>query len=85
MNDIGEAVTNLNVTVELFADDTKMLNELDFASSRELKTACSRIASCAENWQMQIALNKGIALCITNKKLRYYLAYNKQNEVRNFT
>jgi hypothetical protein len=52
INDICEAVADLNVSVKLFADDAKLYSVLDFGLSHDLSSACSRIASWAENWQM---------------------------------
>jgi hypothetical protein len=45
-------VADLNVSVKLFADDAKLYSVLDFGLSHDLSSACSRIASWAENWQM---------------------------------
>jgi hypothetical protein len=54
--------------------------------SHDLSSACSRIASWAENWQMRIASNKCIALRITNKVMhvttsndRYLLGHEYVN------
>jgi hypothetical protein len=54
-------------TMKLSADDAKIYSELDSGLSDDLCTACSRVASWAENWQMRLATNKCIALRITNK------------------
>jgi hypothetical protein len=51
----------------LFADDAKIYSELDSDLSDDLRTACNRVVSWAENWQMRLATNKCIALRITNK------------------
>jgi ribonuclease P/MRP protein subunit RPP40 len=64
---ICDVVSDLNVTMKLFADDAKIYSELDSGLSDDLCTACSRVASWAENWQMRLATNKCIALRITNK------------------
>jgi ribonuclease P/MRP protein subunit RPP40 len=67
INDICDVVADLNVTMKLFADDAKIYSELDLGLSNDLCTACDRIMSWAENWQMRLATNKCTALRITNK------------------
>jgi hypothetical protein len=65
INDICEAVAELNVSIKVFADDAKMYSLIDYGLSRYLNTACSRIESWAENGQMRLASNKCIAVRIT--------------------
>jgi hypothetical protein len=67
INDIWDVVSDLNVTMKLFADDAEIYGELNSGLSDDLRTACSRVVSWAENWQMRLATNKCIALRITNK------------------
>lgn len=67
INDLHDIVSDLNITVKLFADDAKIYSVLDAGLSDDLCTACSRITQWAENWQMRLALNKCNVLRITNK------------------
>ena len=67
VNDICDVVSDLNVTIKMFADDAKIYSVLDLGLADDLCTACNRIAYWAENWQMRIATNKCLALRITNK------------------
>jgi hypothetical protein len=65
-NDICDVGSDLDVTMKLFADDAKMYSEFDSRLSDDLCTACSRVASWAEKWQMRLATNSsGVArICI---------------------
>jgi ribonuclease P/MRP protein subunit RPP40 len=67
INDICEAVRQILMLVKSCLQMMQKCSVLDSGLSRDLNTACSRIASWAENWQMRIASNKCIALRITNK------------------
>lgn len=67
INDICDAADDLDITIKLFADDVKMYSVLDSSLSADLRTACNRIVSWSENWQMRLAANKCNALRITNK------------------
>jgi hypothetical protein len=66
INDIRDVVSDLNVTMKLFADDAKIYSELDSGRSDDLRTACNRVVSWAENWQMRLATSK--CICSTNYK-----------------
>jgi hypothetical protein len=68
VTDICEAVLDLNIRTQLSADDAKMYSVLDSGLSRDLNTACSRIALWAGNWLMHVASNKCIALRIANNR-----------------
>jgi hypothetical protein len=67
INDICDVVSDLDVTMKLFADDAKIYSELDSGLSDDLCTACSSVASWVEKWQMHLATNKCIATRIKIK------------------
>jgi hypothetical protein len=72
INDIYDVVTDLSVTMKLLANDAKKYNELDLGLSNDLYTACDRIKSWAENWQMRRTTNEcTAALRIINKTSHY--------------
>ena len=58
INDICEAVSNLNVTLKLFADDAKIYSVLDYDIAIDLSAVCNRITTRGNTWQMRLALNK---------------------------
>jgi hypothetical protein len=55
INDKCDVVSDLNVTIKMFADDATFYSVLDLGQAGDLYTACNRIVYWAENWQLRIA------------------------------
>ena len=43
VNDICDVVSDINVTIKMFADDAKIYSVLDLSLADDLCTACNRI------------------------------------------
>jgi hypothetical protein len=75
VNDITECIAP-NITVKLFADDTKLYTVItdDNANCAQLQHSLDSIASWAEHWQLKLSPIKCVAMRITPRRPNYAAA-----------